>query len=217
MKVKISQLKILISGIISFVLLSAPVFFARSIARASSEASVDSPFGFTTSFYAPERAGNEEMLEKRRNFEFDAMPADSPPYSTAIELGVKWERLSNPVLDWSFVQRDKESIMNGEYNWDIPDNFIKRIPSGLNLVVTINVNPVLLRPGRWEFAAPQAREAYVEFVKRAVERYDGDGQYDMPGLKSPVKYWQVENEPEIRIKKKRGGPRPEGRVLTEEE
>lgn len=195
---------------ILFLLLFVLIFFSYSTDYALSREEVDSPFGFTTSFLCPERSSNEEMLKKRRNFEFDGLPADAPPYSTALELGVKWERLSNPVLDWSFVQRDKESIVNGQYNWDIPDNFIKRIPSGLNLVVTINVNSMLLRPGRWEFAAPQAREAYIEFVKRAVERYDGDGQYDMPGLKSPVKYWQVENEPEVRIKKKRGGPRLEG-------
>jgi len=188
---------------VSFLLLSVFVFLSYSTAYALSKEDVDSPFGFTTSFYAPERSSNEKMLKKRKNFEFDGLPADTPPYSTALELGVKWERLSNPVLDWSFVQRDKESIVNGRYNWEIPDNFIKRVPAGLNLVITINANPMLLRQGGWEFITPQAKEAYIEFVKRAVERYDGDGQYDMPGLKSPVKYWQVENEPEVRVKKNR--------------
>jgi len=32
---------------------------------------------------------------------------------------------------------------------------------------------------------------------RLVERYDGDGQDDMPGLKYPIKYWEVANEPEM--------------------
>ncbi|MCF6147045.1 MAG: four helix bundle protein [Candidatus Kuenenia sp.] len=180
-------------------------FSADSFIYAWDEAALDSPFGFTTSFYAPKRKSNEEMMAKRKNFEFDGAPADNPPYATAIELGVKWERQSNPVLDWSFVQRDKESIKNGKYNWSIPDNFLKRIPEELNIVVTINVNPTLLRPGSWEFIVPQAKDAYIEFVKKAVERYDGDGKDDMPGLKNPVKYWQVENEPVIQIKKKQGG------------
>lgn len=39
--------------------------------------------------------------------------------------------------------------------------------------------------------------AYEGFVQRAVERYDGDGINDMPGLKYPVKYWEVSNEPSM--------------------
>jgi hypothetical protein len=38
--------------------------------------------------------------------------------------------------------------------------------------------------------------AYVRFLTAAVERYDGDGIDDMPGLTAPVLYWQVHNEPE---------------------
>ena len=28
-----------------------------------------------------------------------------------------------------------------------------------------------------------------------VERYDGDGVDDMPGLEIPVKHWEIDNEP----------------------
>jgi hypothetical protein len=38
---------------------------------------------------------------------------------------------------------------------------------------------------------------YIAFVKAMVERYDGDGIADMPGLTNPIKYWQVGNEPNI--------------------
>lgn len=38
---------------------------------------------------------------------------------------------------------------------------------------------------------------YKNFVSRMVERYDGDGTNDMPGLKIPIKYWEVLNEPEL--------------------
>jgi hypothetical protein len=37
---------------------------------------------------------------------------------------------------------------------------------------------------------------YLRFLGRAVERYDGDGVDDMPGLTAPVKFWQIHNEPE---------------------
>lgn len=31
-----------------------------------------------------------------------------------------------------------------------------------------------------------------------AEGYDGDGENDMPGLKIPIKYWQIINEPDIK-------------------
>ncbi|HVR37484.1 MAG TPA: hypothetical protein VMU84_00190, partial [Thermoanaerobaculia bacterium] len=37
---------------------------------------------------------------------------------------------------------------------------------------------------------------YLDFLGRVVERYDGDGVDDMPGLTTPIKYWQIHNEPE---------------------
>lgn len=45
--------------------------------------------------------------------------------------------------------------------------------------------------------APCDFNAYANFVEKAVERYDGDGEDDMPGLKIPIKYWEIMNEPEM--------------------
>jgi hypothetical protein len=38
---------------------------------------------------------------------------------------------------------------------------------------------------------------YKYFIKKLVERYDGDGVDDIPNLKNPVKYWQLDNEPDF--------------------
>jgi hypothetical protein len=38
--------------------------------------------------------------------------------------------------------------------------------------------------------------AYLRFLAAVVERYDGDGIDDMPGLTAPIRYWQIHNEPE---------------------
>jgi len=43
---------------------------------------------------------------------------------------------------------------------------------------------------------PCDMEAYKNFVSTLVERYDGDGVSDMPGLEIPVRHWEVLNEPE---------------------
>jgi hypothetical protein len=37
---------------------------------------------------------------------------------------------------------------------------------------------------------------WQNYLSTIVERYDGDGVSDMAGLKTPVKYWQIHNEPE---------------------
>ncbi len=37
--------------------------------------------------------------------------------------------------------------------------------------------------------------AFGQFLEKAVERYDGDGIEDMPGLTIPIKYWEIMNEP----------------------
>lgn len=45
--------------------------------------------------------------------------------------------------------------------------------------------------------APCDYGAYKNFLGKIVERYDGDGLDDMPGLKIPIKYWEILNEPEM--------------------
>lgn len=39
-------------------------------------------------------------------------------------------------------------------------------------------------------------DAFATMLQTTVERYDGDGVNDMAGLTRPVKYWQLQNEPE---------------------
>jgi len=44
---------------------------------------------------------------------------------------------------------------------------------------------------------PYDMDAYRRFVSALVERYDGDGIDDMPGLKYPIKYWQAGQVPAV--------------------
>jgi len=45
---------------------------------------------------------------------------------------------------------------------------------------------------------PCDMEAYEEFLRRLVERYDGDGLDDMPGLRYQIRYWEIGNEVDCR-------------------
>ncbi|MBU2595430.1 hypothetical protein KJ713_01185 [Patescibacteria group bacterium] len=44
---------------------------------------------------------------------------------------------------------------------------------------------------------PCDMEKYKTILAKVVERYDGDGVDDMPGLTLPIKYWEIMNEPEM--------------------
>lgn len=45
---------------------------------------------------------------------------------------------------------------------------------------------------------PADLDAFEAYVRGQVERYDGDGVGDMPGLRGPVRYWEVDNEPDLK-------------------
>ncbi|HJM88191.1 MAG TPA: hypothetical protein QF624_01030 [Dehalococcoidia bacterium] len=45
--------------------------------------------------------------------------------------------------------------------------------------------------------APCDIGAYTAWLEATVERYDGDGVNDMPGLEYPMRHWEVANEPEM--------------------
>ena len=40
---------------------------------------------------------------------------------------------------------------------------------------------------------------YKTFLLKLVDRYDGDGSNDMPGLTKPIIYWDIMNEPEFKM------------------
>lgn len=44
---------------------------------------------------------------------------------------------------------------------------------------------------------PEDMTEYVSWVSSVVERYDGDGIEDMPDLKGPIVYWEIDNEPDL--------------------
>ena len=46
---------------------------------------------------------------------------------------------------------------------------------------------------------PCSMDDYKNFLVKLVDRYDGDGSNDMPGLTKPIKHWDVMNEPEFKM------------------
>jgi len=49
---------------------------------------------------------------------------------------------------------------------------------------------------KWR-CAPCNYDDYKSFLSKLVERYDGDGTNDMPGLIVPIQYYEISNEPSM--------------------
>ena len=105
------------------------------------------------------------------------------PIEESLELGVSWARVKG---DQAIIETSK-----GVYDFSELDLEVSAYQAlGGNVLITIF-------PKNRE--KPSDVEAYKQFVKALVERYDGDGYEDSPLLKYPVKYWEVMNEPDIQF------------------
>ncbi len=76
--------------------------------------------------------------------------------------------------DEGFTDDKKGDLMGGEPEKDFIESFVPR----------------------WR-CTPCNFSDYKNFLKKLVDRYDGDGKNDMPGLTMPILYWEVSNEPDM--------------------
>lgn len=179
------------NGVLSLKIGTAPIFILEdkpAIPLRRVEPSEDSPFGFHP-------AKVEDMKD---------------PYQYAHDIGVSWHRMKRYFI-WPLIQKD---LTRKEYDWTFYDNEI-RGAQGLYLLCNIIAGPPLTEESvskmrkegvdlnkymKRNSYLPVNQKEYMDFVTACVERYDGDGNNDMPGLSRPVKYWQVGNEPHPKVK-----------------
>lgn len=69
--------------------------------------------------------------------------------------------------------------------------------ANLDLVVMVGPWPGVRTASYTSAYLPKDMEAYLAWVTTTVERYDGDGVDDMPGLVRPIRAWEVDNEPDL--------------------
>lgn len=121
--------------------------------------------------------------------------------------GMTWTKFYPGPFIWGEI--DKDGL-----DWIKADNAVKDMQKkGLGLLATIwpykesdqelchmNMTGVELpfkELGKKRYK-PCDMAAYESFVTALIERYDGDGFKDMPGLLYPLKHWEVLNEPEVK-------------------
>lgn len=110
-------------------------------------------------------------------------------------IGAKWVRGAGPTgIVWGRVEKQK-----GLYDWTSSDRIYSEVYKNdmkINAVVLVYNR---LDSGEREFGyIPKNMDWYLEFLQKAVERYNGDGIDDAPG--SPVvDVWEIENEPDLSL------------------
>jgi hypothetical protein len=141
--------------------------------------------------------------------------------ATISDSGGAWVRPHPGAFVWDMMQKEGENI-----DFSLSDQEIKNYQkNNLGILVTlwpfadwdqqklanaaacaVSDNDEFLpkndQKGRGSYLPkyrcnPNDWEAYTKWVTALVERYDGDGKDDMPGLIIPVKYWEVMNEPDL--------------------
>lgn len=205
---------VILAGIAAFFVLQKPAFpepqkipspktISPAFPKTQEEINTDSPFAMND-FSIPSRVAkvvgittNEQMIRQ--------IGSQKIPHFK--EIGIKWARL-HPNIFGSFGWSGVDSDHDGK-NLDFSkQDAIAKIAQENNIYLLTGVSPLPIDT-EWLNAntyIPQDKEAYTSYIEQLVERYDGDGVNDMSGLKYPIKYWQLENEPDLhnKIKKDRG-------------
>ena len=166
----------------------------------------------------PDRAADSPELPypfEERNMFFGLSLIHPTKDAAAVEdLGISWLSLQPHVL-WMAIERDP-----GVYNWSALDDEVHALQT-LGLDITMVLSPLMnvfgeLRDEVVDVIAEYPSFIYFmrqgvgndyrlhpqgetlplwrAFVRAAVDRYDGDGENDMPGLRYQVRNWHVVEE-----------------------
>lgn len=124
------------------------------------------------------------------------------------DLNVHWVGAQSRThgLSWGDVQKRKDL----PYDWSEIDNTVKMLQSRhINFFTTFyplatwdllskySKGELKIKPSGFPVCRlPVDLKAYSRFIEAAVERYDRDGNADMPGLRFPIRYWMSLSEPD---------------------
>jgi len=146
--------------------------------------------------------------------------ANSIQFEKIKDTGATWLRPGFGLFVWGMMQKDKnapidfsktdELVLNAQKervhllitlfpfaDWDQKTNGEKckvstndeMLPKSKGGFVTEGLPYYRCNPNDWS--------AYGKWLMAVVERYDGDGKNDMGGLKSPILYYEIGNEPDL--------------------
>ena len=121
----------------------------------------------------------------------------------------QWVRPHPGPFIWNHIEKEK-----GNFTWDEADKHVLYSQEH-NQTILATIWP----HANWEqksckrkkarspfgkkftkyLSKPCSMDDYKVFLTKLVDRYDGDGSNDMPGLTKPIIYWDIMNEPEFKM------------------
>jgi len=137
------------------------------------------------------------------------------------ETGGTWLRPNFGYFVWGVMQKDENASIDFSKTDEVVYNAQKH---SLHLLITlfpfadwdqkaygekckVSANDGMLPrrkggPGLTYYRCnPNNWAAYEKWLTAVVERYDGDGKEDMPGLETPIHYYEIGNEPDLTLGK----------------
>ena len=121
----------------------------------------------------------------------------------------QWVRPHPGPFIWNHIEREK-----GNFFWEDSDQYVIYAQEH-NQTILATIWP----HANWEqksckrkkarspfgkrftkyLSKPCSMDDYKTFLLKLIDRYDGDGNNDMPGLTKPIKHWDIMNEPEFKM------------------
>lgn len=97
-----------------------------------------------------------------------------------------------PAISWQMVRKNPAAMEDA-------DAWVRALQAGgIDGILMVSPWPGNRTASHTErYALPDLQD-YRRYVAEVVERYDGDGNADMPGLTAPILHWEVDNEPDLK-------------------
>ncbi|MEK7619739.1 MAG: hypothetical protein AAB413_00675 [Patescibacteria group bacterium] len=179
-------------------------------------------FGTMLAFNSNEGLGGNPQMQERFSTGWSALRADEEAIRTyyrmldrafeqtaqlAVETGFSSNRDVVGAFVWNVIENER-----GLYDWNLTDATMEAAGKA-GMTISAVIQPFAswnqttypqeyqrtckaIDFGYYDYKAGPVTdwEAYRQFLTATVERYDGDGQDDMPGLKMRVEAWEIGNE-----------------------
>jgi hypothetical protein len=141
------------------------------------------------------------------SFALGTAPAEPGLGAMLGAAGVTWARIPDDVFTWGEVEPFPPDEGVHGYDWSCADGVI----AGYQQAGIVELQAALSPRSAWGstdvddsgadppadgdvMPRPEVLDDYRAFARAAVERYDGDGVDDMPGLVTPLRHWIVGRE-----------------------